>query len=45
MSWNRIVFTLFITLSLSTGILHAKKIMTISEDELIVRGILYDEYK
>ena len=45
MSWNRIVLTLFITLSLSTGILHAKKIMTISEDELIVRGILYDEYK
>ena len=25
--------------------MHAKKIMTISEDELIIRGLLYDEYK
>ena len=45
MSWNRIVTTLFITLSLSTSILSASKLLTITEDELIVRGILYDEYK
>jgi len=44
-SWNRIVTTLFITLSLSTSILSASKLLTITEDELIVRGILYDEYK
>jgi tetratricopeptide (TPR) repeat protein len=44
-SWNRIVATLFITLSLSTSILAANKLLTITEDELIVRGILYDEYK
>ena len=45
MSWNRIVTTLFITLSLSTSILSANKPLTITEDELIVRGILYEEYK
>ena len=45
MSWNRIVTTLFITLSLSISILSANKPLTITEDELIVRGILYEEYK
>ena len=45
MSWNRIVVTLLFTLSLSTNILHAKKTLTITEDELIIRGILYEEYK
>ena len=45
MSWNRIVATLLVTLSLSTNILSANKLLTITEDELIVRGILYDEYK
>lgn len=32
-------------MSLSLGMLHAKNMMGITEDELIVRGILYDEYK
>ena len=31
-------------MTLSINMLHAKKIMGITEDELIVRGILYDEY-
>ena len=45
MSWNRIVLTLLIALNFSTAITHAKELMTISEDELIMRGLLYDEYK
>ena len=45
MSWNRIVLTLFLTFSLGTTAGTAKELMKISEDELIVRGILYDEYK
>jgi tetratricopeptide (TPR) repeat protein len=31
--------------NLSTGIANAQKLMPISEDELIMRGLLYDEYK
>lgn len=45
MSWNRVVLTLFIVFSFSTVTGYAKEIMKISEDELIVRGLLYDEYK
>jgi len=45
MSWNRIVFTLLITIGFVTTASHAKELMSISEDELIVRGILADEYK
>ncbi|NOR55752.1 MAG: hypothetical protein GQ531_06040 [Sulfurovum sp.] len=45
MSWNRIVLNLFVTLSLSTGILHAQKVFPLTEDELIMHGILYDEYR
>ena len=45
MSWYRIVFTLLIVFSFSTVFSSAKEIMKISEDELIMRGLLYDEYK
>ncbi len=45
MSWNRIVLTLFIVFSFGTVASYAKELMKISEDELIIRGILYDEYK
>ncbi len=45
MSWNRIVLTLFILFSLGTSASYAKELMKISEDELIIRGLLYDEYK
>lgn len=45
MSWNRIISSLLIVVSLSTVSGVAKGLMTISEDELIVRGILSDEYK
>ncbi len=45
MSWNRIVFTLLITIGFSATNSYAKELMSISEDELIVRGILADEYR
>ncbi len=45
MSWNRIVFTLLITIGFAATATHAKELMSISEDELIVRGILADEYR
>ena len=45
MSWNRIAFTLLLALGFSTAAGHAKELMKISEDELIVSALLYDEYK
>ncbi len=45
MSWYRIVFPLLIVFIFSTVMSSAKEIMKISEDELIMRGLLYDEYK
>ena len=45
MSWNRIVLSLLVTFSFATSLLDAAQFMSAHEDELIVRGILYDEYK
>ncbi len=45
MSWNRIALILFIVFSFGTAASYAKELMKISEDELIIRGLLYDEYK
>lgn len=45
MSWNRIAFSLLTALILSTVTGSAKELMKTSEDELIMRGLLYDEYK
>jgi tetratricopeptide (TPR) repeat protein len=45
MSWNRIAFTLLLAFSFSTVAGYAKKLMKISEDELIVSALLYDEYR
>ena len=45
MSWYRIAFPLLIVFIFSTVMSSAKEIMKISEDELIMRGLLYDEYK
>ncbi len=44
MSWNRIIITV-ISLLLLSGILQAKELRIISEDELIVQGLFFDEYK
>ena len=45
MSWNRIVLSLLLVLGISTSIVHAKKVLSINEDALIVRALLYEEYK
>ena len=46
MSWNRIkTLLLFVIISLCTSNVSATGILPLTEDELIVRGILYDEYK
>ncbi len=45
MSWNRIVLSILVTFSLGTSVLDATPLMSAQEDELIVRGILYDAYK
>lgn len=45
MSWNRIVLTLLMAFSFATVASCAKEIMKTSEDELIIRGLLYEEYK
>ena len=45
MSWYRIALPLLIVFIFSTVMSSAKEIMKISEDELIMRGLLYDEYK
>ena len=45
MSWYRIVLPLLVFLTFSTSTVQAKNLMQISEDELIIRGLLYDEYK
>lgn len=45
MSWYRIVLPFLVLLTFSSSALQAKSLMQISEDELIVRGLLYDEYK
>ena len=41
MSWYRLIVLLIVAFSS----LHAKEVMNISDDELIIRGLLYDEYK
>lgn len=45
MSRSHIVLTLFVAIVFSTMSSFAKNLMKISEDEMIVRGIVSDEYK
>ena len=44
MSWNRIALMLCVVFGLHT-VSSAKEIMKISEDELIIRALLYDQYR
>lgn len=45
MSWNRIVLPLLTLFIFTVSAVQAKSLMHLSEDELIIRGLLYDEYK
>jgi len=44
-SWNNIIYPFIVASILSIGVAHAKELRVISEDELIVQGLLYDEYR
>jgi tetratricopeptide (TPR) repeat protein len=44
-SWYRLVQLFVTVLVLGSGMLHAKELQMINEDELIIRGLLYTEYK
>jgi len=44
-SWHRIIFALTTVVMMGSGTLGAKELPMLSEDELIVRGLLYTEYR
>ena len=45
MSWNRIILTFLTMITFSMGTSQPKELRVLSEDELIVQGLLFDEYK
>ena len=45
MSWNRIVTASIVGFILMTSIAQTKELKVISEDSLIIQGLLFDEYK
>ena len=45
MSWNRIILTFITGFVLITSVAHTKEIRVLSEDSLIIQGLLFDEYK
>ncbi len=45
MSWNRIVLHCVTVCVVMLTSLQSKELMVVSDDELIIRGLLYDEYK
>jgi len=44
-SWNRIILACVCLILLNRGLLQAKELRMISEDEMIVQGLFFDEYK
>ena len=45
MSWNRIVLFCITVFFFHTGAVQAKELRVLSEDELIIQGLLYEEYR
>ncbi len=45
MSWNRIVLFFITVFFFQTGAVQAKELRVLSEDELIIQGLLYEEYR
>lgn len=45
MSWNRIIISFIAILIVEIGTLQARELMALSEDELIMRGLWYEEYR
>jgi len=44
-SWNRIIYPFIIAFMLSAAVVQAKELRILSEDELIIQGLLYEEYR
>jgi len=44
-SWNRIVLFFITVFFFHTGVVQAKELRMLSEDELIIQGLLYEEYR
>jgi len=44
-SWNRIVLFFITMFFFHTGVVQAKELRVLSEDELIIQGLLYEEYR
>jgi len=44
-SWNRIIVSFIAILIVGIGTLQARELMAMSEDELIMRGLWYEEYR
>jgi len=44
-SWNRIILATVTIFILLTNIAQAKELRVLSEDSLIIQGLLFDEYK
>jgi tetratricopeptide (TPR) repeat protein len=44
-SWNRIILFFITVFFFHTGAVQAKELRVISEDELIIQGLLYEEYR
>ncbi len=45
MSWNRIILTFITAFMLMTTVVQTKELKVISEDSLIIQGLLFDEYR
>lgn len=45
MSWYRIALSFITVLFLNIGVVQAKELRVLSEDELVIQGLLYDEYR
>ena len=45
MSWNRIILVFITGFILMTSVAQTKEIRVLSEDSLIIQGLLFDEYK
>ena len=45
MSWNRLILTIISFYLLNTAFVQAQKLRVISEDELIIQGLFFSEYK
>ncbi len=45
MSWNRIILVFITAFILMTSVAQTKEIRVLSEDSLIIQGLLFDEYK